>query len=709
MRPEDMPECDTPKYERYEDGETAAFNVDDRDDIDQDAIGIYLKAEVTLPIAGEMLTGNVSWRKRDADGNLIGKSASNPIMDTRMYVVSFPDGREAEYSANIIAENMLSMCDPEGNQFILMKHITDHKKEGTAIPKEDAYVWIKERKYPRKTTKGWKLCVEWKDGTTSWESLSALKESNPVEVAEYAVAHNLTEEPAFNWWVPYTLKKRDAIVSAVNNRYWKRTHKYGIRIPKTVKEAFEIDRENGDNRWAESIQKEMNAVRVAFRILGEDQKVPPRYQYMKCHLVFDIKFDGFRFKTRMVAGGHMVETPSFMTYASVVSRDTVRIALLTAALHDLSVKAADVQNAYLTAPTMEKIWTICGPEFGPDEGKKAIIVRALYGLKGSGASYRNHISNCMRHLGYKSCKADPDLWMKPRTRPDDGFEYYSYVLIYVDDILAISHEAMEDLQKIDYYFKMKEGSMGDPDIYLGSKIRKVTLPNRVEAWMLSPTRYVMEAVKNVERYLEKEYGQKLPKRVSGPFPTDYRPEIDKTPELKDDEVSYFYSQIGVLRWIVKLGRIDIITEKPNGTIVLDPTYPDIDLRQFNDGADWSNFYGNVTEALPPNMPKPLGKPMVMRLFVDSQHAADKLLEHSPILATEQACIICNDNHRFDACPVLANTDFLRSHYICSCQHLRREAQACAKAFTGQERNLPVPLHTVQLEEAQPDHSNPDFY
>ncbi|KAG7345432.1 hypothetical protein IV203_032963 [Nitzschia inconspicua] len=120
----------------------------------------------------------------------------------------------------------------------------------------------------------------------SWESLSALKESNPVEVAEYAVAHNLTEELAFSWWVPYTLKKRDAIVLAVNNRYWKRTQKYGIRIPKTVKEAFEIDHENGDNRWAESIQKEMNAVRVAFRILGEDQKVPPGYQYMKCHLVF---------------------------------------------------------------------------------------------------------------------------------------------------------------------------------------------------------------------------------------------------------------------------------------------------------------------------------------------------------------------------------------------------------------------------------------
>jgi hypothetical protein len=330
--------------------------------------------------------------------------------------------------------------------------------------------------------------------------------------------------------------------------------------------------------------------------------------------------------------------------------------LLIAALHDLDVKAADVQNAYLTAPTTEKVWTRCGIEFGPDAGKKALIVRALYGLKGSGASYRNHISNCMRHLGYEPCKADPDLWMKPRTRQEDGFEYYSYVLIYVDDILVVSHDAIRDLDRIDYYFKMKEGSIGDPDVYLGSKIKKITLPNSVEAWLMSPTKYVAEAVKNVERYLEKEYGSKLPKRVSGPLPTDYRPEIDVTPELQGDELSYYHSQIGILRWIVELGRIDIVTEvsclasclamprkghleavfhvfaylkkKPNGVIVLDPTYPDINLSEFNDGADWSNFYGDVKEAIPPNMPKPRGKTLVIRLFVDSDHAGDVLVRRS---------------------------------------------------------------------------------
>lgn len=73
----------------------------------------------------------------------------------------------------------------------------------------------------RKTTKGWYLCVEWKDGSTSCEQLADLKESNPVEVADYAVAHGIDTEPAFIWWVPYTTKRRDGIIAAVNKRYHK--------------------------------------------------------------------------------------------------------------------------------------------------------------------------------------------------------------------------------------------------------------------------------------------------------------------------------------------------------------------------------------------------------------------------------------------------------------------------------------------------------
>ena len=83
-----------------------------------------------------------------------------------------------------------------------------------------------------------------------------------------------------------------------------------------------------------------------------------------------------------------------------------------AALNDLEVKCGYVLNAYITAPVKEKIWTYLGPEHGDDEGKKAIIVRALYDLKSSGSAFRAHLCECMAALGYKLCLAYPDLWLK---------------------------------------------------------------------------------------------------------------------------------------------------------------------------------------------------------------------------------------------------------------------------------------------------------
>jgi hypothetical protein len=188
------------------------------------------------------------------------------------------------------------------------------------------------------------------------------------------------------------------------------------------------------------------------------------------------------------------------------------------------------------------------------------LVRALYGLKSSGAAYGDHIAKGIRHLGYTPCLADNDVWLKEEVR-EDGFAYYSYILIYVDDILVIHHDAMKILKKIDWYFKMKPESMGDPDIYLGCKLRLHTLGvGGVQAWLQSPSQYVQEAVANAEAYYLKRYNLKFPKKVSSPFPSGYRPEMDITPVLKEDDASYYQSQIGVLRWIVEIGRIDIIVE-----------------------------------------------------------------------------------------------------------------------------------------------------
>ncbi len=104
-------------------------------------------------------------------------------------------------------------------------------------------------------------------------------------------------------------------------------------------------------------------------------------------MIFDIKLEDFRCKARLVAGGHMAKAPTTITYTSLVSRETVRIALLMAALNDLNIKVGDVLNTYITAPITEKVWTVLGPEFGTDAGKSAIIVRAFYGLKSAGAAF----------------------------------------------------------------------------------------------------------------------------------------------------------------------------------------------------------------------------------------------------------------------------------------------------------------------------------
>lgn len=100
---------------------------------------------------------------------------------------------------------------------MLLDTIVDHKTDGTEVLHKDRFVsktvlWGKNQ-HLRKTTKGWSLCVQWKDGSTSWESLADMKESYPIEVAEYATANEIEDRPAFAWWVPHVLKKRDRMIS----------------------------------------------------------------------------------------------------------------------------------------------------------------------------------------------------------------------------------------------------------------------------------------------------------------------------------------------------------------------------------------------------------------------------------------------------------------------------------------------------------------
>ena len=191
--------------------------------------------------------------------------------------------------------------------------------------------------------------------------LKDLKESNPIEVAEFAKARDLESEPAFCWWVPHVL--RDVIISNVTSRARKTTHKYGIEMPTEIEHAKRIDAKNGNTFWIDAIKKEMHDVGIAFEILEDNVSMPIGYRKVTGHLVFDVKMD-FTRKARWVLDGHKTPSPAGSTYAGVVSRESVRIAFTYAALNELDVFSADIRNSYLQAPSSEKHFIICGPEFG---------------------------------------------------------------------------------------------------------------------------------------------------------------------------------------------------------------------------------------------------------------------------------------------------------------------------------------------------------
>jgi hypothetical protein len=329
--------------------------------------------------------------------------------------------------------------------------------------------------------------------------------------------------------------------------------KFGIKVPTSVAHALEIDKRNGNTLWANTIAKEMKDVCIAFKCLNPGERAPLTTSGLNATF-FDIKNEDFQRKARMVAGRHMTSAPMIMTYASMVSPETIRIALTLAALNDLEVKAADILNAYISAPIKEKVWCALGPEFGSGAGKSAIIFHTLYGLKSAGAAFHAHLADCMQHLGYMTCPANLDLWYKEVTRPVTGISYYFYILIYIDDVLCIHHDAMPV-----QHFTLKPSSVGNPSMYLGAKLKLMQMSNEVWAWGLSPSKYIKEAVSNCKKHLKSNCDGRhvLPTQAANPFVIGYEPELDETPALDPDRALYFQSIIGMMQWMCNIGRIHI--------------------------------------------------------------------------------------------------------------------------------------------------------
>ena len=141
---------------------------------------------------------------------------------------------------------------------LLMDSMVDYRRNGHVITIQDQNILVKVRPSPQRSTFGWFICIQWKYGSISWCKLSDMKAWYPVETSEYTVAQGINDESDYNWWVVNVLRKRYHTISAVNQRntkYTKRPHKFGIEVTKTIAEAIDLGKRNGDTLWKDVIVK----------------------------------------------------------------------------------------------------------------------------------------------------------------------------------------------------------------------------------------------------------------------------------------------------------------------------------------------------------------------------------------------------------------------------------------------------------------------
>jgi hypothetical protein len=592
-----------------------------------------------LPSVDPMdLIGKTFLLERDVDGTIHRAEVISRVEyvdgETEQFLVKFGDGqREDIMTYDAIIEALDRQLQREAD-----------------ATNDDQYLIFTEVKGHRKIGNIWEVLMKWEDNTETWELLSSVKKDDPVTLAKYAKENNLLEVPGWKRLQAYVQQgKVNALYRQVqlNNLRNKSRVKFGVPIPSSYEQALEYDKKNGNNLWKEATESEMKQLFAygTTRSLGKEAKVPVGYTKIRVHLVYDVKQDGRR-KARLVAGGHLTGPNTDTYYSSVVSLRAMRILVFLSELNDLKLCAGDVGNAYLEAYTNEKVCFVAGREFEnyAQHGHLLVIVKALYGLKTSGARFHEKFADSMRQLGYLPSKADHDVWMK------DCNLHYDYVCTWVDDLLYAGKDPksfFDSLETIGYKLK----GVGTPTYHLGGDFIRVSEPESVLTW--GATTYVKRMLTNYELI----FGESVPKReIHAPLDPGDHPEIDESPLLEEAEIKIYWQMIGELQWAVSLGRMDImgatvtmarfrpaprqghldrlkriycfLRNYKKTAIKFNVEVPDYS-RYVVERPQWGHIYHPCEEELPLVMPEPRGKPVMTTTFVDANLLHD--------LVTGRAC------------------------------------------------------------------------
>ena len=412
--------------------------------------------------------------------------------------------------------------------------------------------------------------------------------------------------------------------------------KFGERVPRTVREAYELDIMHKNTGWSDAIDKEITSLRDKYQCfdIREDrhERPPPNYQFIKLIWVFDVKFDG-RKKARLVAGGHMTEKLEIEDVTStMISLDSIKLLFIAGELQGLKCMAADVTSAYIQAYTREQVYTIAGPEFGKDEGKTIYIVKALYGLQTSGNEWHGRFADDLTSMGFIPSKADSDLWMKFKG------DHYEYIGVFVDDILVFSKHPEKIIKAIQDTLGYDLKGIGPPEYYNGADM---SFNSDTQNWELSARTYINNVCSKIESLFEVKL-----KNYGSPMEVGDHPEVDESDLLTPAEITRYQMLVGCAQWAVTIGRFDIqyatntlarfavapreghvkrmlrlfgyLKHHAKYRLAFDMDPPNYEGLEFMEH-DWTLLYPQASEDLPEEVPTPVTREVTMTVYADSSH------------------------------------------------------------------------------------------
>ena len=539
----------------------------------------------------------------------------------------------------------------------LMEYLEDKTDTG---PLEDGlyrFKCIKDHKGPYTSSdpeyngSSYNLLIEWETGEQTWEPLSNIIASDPYTCAVYAKEHDLLNTPGWNLLKRHARTARRLIRTLKKSKYRQarasRKYKHGWEVPRDYAHALQLDIHNGNNKWKEAIDLEIEQIKEyqVFKDFGkavyEKNKItnaPEGHQKIRVHFVFDVKHCG-KFKARLVADGHLTKEPMETVYSGVVSIRNLRLAMFLAELNNLEFWGADIGNAYLQALTREKLYIVGGPEFEELQGHVLVMYKALYGTRSGGACWHDKFFDILHDMGFKPSKADPDIWMKSSK---DG-SHYEYIAVYVGDLAICMKDPKSFCDTLKEKYKLKLKGVGPINYHLGCGYTR----DEDGTLVADPRKYVE---KILESY-EKTFGEK-PKKTKTPLVGGDHPESDTSDFCDQDQAKQYQTIVGQLIWLAGLGRFDIavhvmtmsrfrqqprighlerlkkivgyLANFPHGALrfrLHEPDYSNLPHKEY----DWQRtVYEGVKEEIPHDIPEPKGKYVTTTTYVDANLHHDQV-------------------------------------------------------------------------------------